>query len=43
MQINRYINGEKAGHLPRMVVENEAVKEAVAEAARRIREAEEKA
>lgn len=42
MQINRFINGEKARTLPEKV-ENEAVKEAIAEAERRRRAAEENA
>lgn len=42
MQINRYINGEKAKGFAGLIIENEAVKEAVAEAARRVREEEER-
>ena len=38
MQINRYVNGEKTKRLTGLRIENEAVKEAVAEAARRARE-----
>lgn len=43
MQINRYINGEKKAELSGLTVSNEAVKEAIEAAARRAREAEEKA
>ncbi|GEM_PF-2526712 len=42
MQINRFVNGEKAKTIPKKV-ENEAVKEAIAEAERRRRAAEGKA
>ncbi len=43
MQINRYVNGEKTKNFAGRVIENEAVKEAVAEAARRAEKAEKKA
>ena len=42
MQINRYINGEKTKRLAGLRIENQEVMEAVAEAARRAREEEEK-
>ena len=37
MRINRYVNGEEAKSLPK-IVENEAIKEAIREAARRFSE-----
>ncbi len=41
MKINRYVNGEKTKNLSDVVVENQEVKEALAEAARRAEKAEE--
>ena len=41
MKINRYVNGEKTKSLSDMVVENQEVKETLAEAARRAEKTEE--
>ncbi len=43
MQINRYINGEKAKGVSPIVVENKDIREVIAAVQRRLREAEEKA
>ena len=42
MQINRYVNGERTKNFEGRVIENEAVKEVMAEAERRAKKAQEK-